>query len=603
MATMLAAALLLSACAPTRIAQTNPPAPGAAPPAAVAAAPDAEATAKADAKPDIKYGNFTEDQLTRVILAELAGQRGQNDVALKEYVALARESGNVSITQRAMRIAAFSRDVKTAIEMAELWLKQEPTSVEARQTLAVELVSVSRFRDAFEQFALLLDQGENVDFRMLSARIAASAANGTTPMVSGLIEDYEALLKRYPQHETLRLSLAHLYQLDKRPKPALALIQQMLKEVEQRDPNSPASAAGVKGGDLVMLEVQLLDSLDDRAAMMKRVQQGIRSYPNHKDLRYFYARKLIADKKFAEARDQFAELIAQYPGDGDLLYSLALISLEINMPDDAKSYLQRLMLTGQRLDDAHYYLGYIDAQQNHNELAIEHYQKVRSGPNFLQALRNLTQLMVHAGRLDEIHSYLQNIRFRSPDLNIPLLAQEANILIDEKRYEVARTLLDSSVSSYPNSVELLSVRSVLNQNTNNMALMEADLRKIILLQPQSAMAYNSLGYVLADRTDRVQEAYELIKHAYELSPNDPAIIDSMGWVQYKLGMFREARDNLDRAYKLFPDAEVAAHLGEVLWMLGEKSAATKLWRGALATQPDNQYIRSTMQRLDPSASL
>jgi Flp pilus assembly protein TadD len=143
----------------------------------------------------------------------------------------------------------------------------------------------------------------------------------------------------------------------------------------------------------------------------------------------------------------------------------------------------------------------------------------------------------------------------------------------------------------------------LSQETNDLALMETDLRRIIQLQPQSPVAYNSLGYILADRTNRYQEAYELIRKANELSPNDPAIIDSLGWVQYKLGMYPEARTNLDKAYELFPDAEVAAHLGEVLWVMGDKSAATRVWRNALATQPDSEHIRSAMQRLNPAASL
>jgi len=123
------------------------------------------------------------------------------------------------------------------------------------------------------------------------------------------------------------------------------------------------------------------------------------------------------------------------------------------------------------------------------------------------------------------------------------------------------------------------------------------LRRVIQLNPNNPVAYNSLGYTLADRTDRYEEAYELIKRAYDLAPNDPAIIDSMGWVQYRLGLYEDAIRNLDRAYELFPDHEVAAHLGEVLWVTGERSKARNLWRQALETQPDSDFIRSTMERL------
>ncbi len=552
-----------------------------------------------------KYGNFTEDQLTRSIMAELAGQRGQSALALSEYAKLARESNNISIIERATHIAAFSHEPNLAIEMAELWLLQDQQAVEPRQTIALELISLSRYRDAFHQFNLLLEQGQEVDFRMLSARIAATAGAGT-PVLSGLIDDYESLLKHYPTHESLRLSLAHLYQLDKQPKPALAIIEQMLKEVERRDRDTKAQLdklpASVNGADLVLLQVQLLEIMADHTNSFKKLQQGVRTYADNKELRLLYGRRLITDHKFPEAREQFSVLVQQNPGDYEMLYSLALLCMEVNQLGEAQNYLQRLIKNGQKLDDAHYYLGFIEGQQNHVESAIEQYQQVKTGGNFLQALRNLSELMVRANRDEELHAYLQNIRFRNSDLNIPLLTLEANILIEQKKYDLANSILNNSVGAFPNNVDLLFLRSVLSQDTNDLALMETDLRKIILLQPQSPVAYNSLGYTLADRTNRLQEAYELIKRAAELAPNDPAIMDSLGWVQYKLGMLSEAREVLDKAYKLYPDPEVAAHLGEVLWVLGEKSAATKIWRSALSSQPDSVYVRNTVQRLDPSAS-
>lgn len=602
---LLASFLALAACSTL---PTAPPTPEQPTTAADEEALQQQETAPADEQKqeETQYGNFTEDQLSRIILAELAGQRGRSELAVDEYVALARESNNISIIQRAMRIATFSRDPTLAIEMADLWLLQQPDAVEPRQTIALELVTLARYRDAFDQFEILLTQGETVDFRLLSARIAATAGN-QTPVLTGLIDDYEVLRKRFPDNDSLRLSLSHLYQIDKQPEPALLLIRQLLREAEQRERNAQTPDAGsgeiISSGDLVVLEAQLLEQQGEPVQSLRRLQQGVRAYPTHKDLRYLYGRRLIAEHNYPEARNQFSVLVEQNPADYDLLYSLALLSMEVNLYAESRSYLQRLVLNGQKLDDAHYYLGFIDGQQNHPDQAIEHYLQVKGGSNFLQALRNLTELMVRADRYDEAHTHLQNIRFRNADLNTPLLSMEANILIDEKRFPQANTLLNSSVGAFPNNVELLFLRSVLSQETNDLALMEIDLRKIILLQPQSPVAYNSLGYILADRTNRFQEAYELINKAHELSPDDPAIIDSLGWVQYKLGMYPQARDNLDKAYKLYPDAEVAAHLGEVLWVMGDRSAATRLWRNALATQPDSEHIRDAMQRLNPAASL
>jgi tetratricopeptide (TPR) repeat protein len=558
-------------------------------------------------EPEIEYGNFNEDQLARLILAELAGQRGQNHQALEEYVALARETSNLSIIQRAMRIAIFSREPQVAMEMAEMWLAQEPDSPDARQTVALELVSIGRYRDAFRQFAILLERGLPVDFRLLSARVAND--ENASLILQGLVNDYEALLQRYPANDSLRLSLTHLYQQNKQPQQALALVQQLLQEAEERARNDTPAPQQTRGpaapnaGDLIVLEVQLLDMLEERERSLRRLQQGVRSHPTHKDLRYMYGRRLIVEQDYPAARAEFAVLVEQNPKDYDLMYSLALLSMEVNMYAEAKNYLQRLVLNGQKTDDSHYYLGFIAGQENETTQAIEHYQLVRGGSNFMQAQRNLTQLMVRSGRYEEVRTHLQNLRFRNADLNIPLLSLEANILIEEKKFDEAKTVLNSAVGAYPNNVQLLFLRSVLSQEINDLALMETDLRKIILLEPQSPVAYNSLGYTLADRTNRYQEAHELIQKAVELAPDDPAILDSLGWVQYKLGLYQEARDNLDRAFELYPDAEVAAHLGEVLWVMGDRSAATRVWRNALQTQPDSVHVRNTMQRLNPSEDI
>lgn len=558
-------------------------------------------------EPEIEYGNFTEDQLSRLILAELAGQRGQPRQAMDEYVALARETRNISIIQRAMRIAIVSREPQIAMEMAEMWLEQEPDSEDARQTVALELVSIGRYRDAFDQFATLLDSGASVEFRRLSGRVAND--ENATLILKGLISDYEELLQRHPANDSLRLSLTQLYQLNQQPQPALALVQQMLREAESReDAGAPTEQqaggnAPPNGGDLIVMESELLDMLDERERSLRRLQQGVREYPAHKNLRYVYGRRLITEQNYPAARAEFAVLVEQNPRDFDLLYSLALLSMEVNMYAEAKNYLQRLVLNGQKLDDSHYYLGFIAGQENQAPQAIEHYLLVRSGSNFMQAQRNLTELMVRTGRYAEVRTHLQNLRFRNADLNIPLLSLEATVLIDEKKFEDAKTMLNSAVGAYPNNVQLLFLRSVLSQEVNDLALMETDLRKIILLEPQSPMAYNSLGYTLADRTDRYEEAHELIRKAAELAPDDPAILDSLGWVQYKLGMYEEARDNLDRAFKLYPDAEVAAHLGEVLWVMGDRSAATRIWRNALQTQPDSVHVRNTMQRLNPAEAI
>ena len=550
---------------------------------------EAPATGQAvETTDDPEYGNFPEDVLSRAIIAELAGQRGRDEQALDDYVVLARETGNLSIIQRTARISTFMRRAPVGTEMAHLWLGQEPDSIEARQLLLQNLVDSGRYREALTQLETLLDQGSTVEFRIISQRLAADP--GADLLLDALISDLEAIQARYPQHRSLRLALIQLYQQNKQINEAYILAKALAIELDD-DP------------EVVVLEVRLLEMMEQPERAQRRLQESVQAHPDNKQLRFMYGNRLLSVQRFAEAKAEFSRIIEQDPNDFDMMYSLALLNLQMNMFDEAATYLNTLVQNREHLDDAHFYLGNIYVQQSNNDLAIKEYLLVTGGNNFLQTQRNLTELMIRADRYQEIKTHLQNIRFRNPDYNIPLLAMEASVLMDEGKNEQAATVLNNAVGAFPNNIQLLFLRSLLSQEVNDLVLMEQDLRKIILLNPTDSTAYNSLGYTLADRTDRYQEAYELIQKAIELSPDEPSIIDSLGWVQYRLGMYEEARKNLDRAYILFPDAEVAAHLGEVMWVMGDRAAANKIWRVALEKQPDNVPLLNTMERLNPGASL
>ncbi|MDC1528793.1 tetratricopeptide repeat protein [Gammaproteobacteria bacterium] len=586
-------ATLLSACATTPdtngegISVTDSAEAGTDQAAATPSPEDAQ-TQPIPAPIDIEYGHFSEDVLARVIIAEMAGQRGYNQKALNDYLELARETNDLNIIKRASRIASFLRDVPASIETGSLWLAKEPDSQEALRTLAFQMVAMGRYREAMDHLRNLLAQGATIDFRLITNQTAMDT--NAALMIDALIADFEELTALYPDNQSLRLGLAHLYQQNDQVEQSYDLVRVLAKEMN----NNP---------EVVILEVDLLEQMGNTALAEKRLEQALRNNENHKELRFQYGRKLLDEQRYREAHDQFQIIVEQFPEDYDMLYSLALISMEINMLNEAKQYFQRLVEKAQRLEDAHYYLGFINTQENNPTEAIGHFINVNSGGNFLQAQRSLAELMIRAGRYPEVKARFQNIRFRNPDYNISLLTMEANVLLDEGLFSEASTVLNNAVGAFPNNIQLLFLRSVYAQEVNDLLLMEVDLRKIIQLNPTSPVAYNSLGYTLADRTDRFEEAYQLIQRAVELAPNDPAIIDSLGWVQYRLGLYEEARENLDRAYELFPDHEVAAHLGEVLWVMGDKSAARKVWRKALESQPDSEHIRSAMERLTSDSSI
>lgn len=563
-----------------------------------AATASAESTQESESSPsiapdlpepeeEIQYANFPEDILNRVIMAELAGQRGFRQQSLIEYSELARETHDLNIIKRTSRIAAYLRNSPISIEMADLWLEQQPDSPEALQTLAYQMISMKRYREALNHMTRLLALDRIVDFRLITSQTTGDA--DIAFILDALIADFKDLHEQYPENQSVHLGLAHLYQQNDQIQEAYDEVRELAVEMN----DAP---------EIVILETELLEMLGEENKAQRRLQQSLQTNPENKRLRFLYAQKLIDEQKYEEAREQFGIIVEQYPDDYDMLYSLALISMEVKLYNDAKRYFQRLVDNSQRLNDAHFYLAFISEQEDAPQQAIEYYLQIKSGSNYLQAQRNVTELMVQQGRYPEARERLQTIRYTNPDYNIALLTMEANVLMDLDYLEEAGVILNSSIGAFPNNVPLLFLRSVLSQDLNDLELMEQDLRKIIKLNPNSPVAYNSLGYTLADRTDRYEEAYNLIKIAIELAPNDPAIIDSLGWVQYRLGLYEEARENLDRAFELFPDHEVAAHLGEVLWVLGDRDGANRIWQNALRLQPDSEHIKNAIDRLtsDPS---
>lgn len=555
---------------------------------ATASAPDStpiEADSPFDEPPqDIVYGHFSPDVLSRVILAEMAGQRGMNQQALNAYLDVARETRDLGIIKRASRIATFMREPEASTEMVQLWLEQEPDSAEAYQTLAMQMLAMGRYHEALAQLEMLQEMGHEVDFQVVPRR--ASIDDQVKPDLPALVADFEDLSQHYPENQNIRLSLAQLYEQNDQKEEALALVDDLAEELDY-----PA--------EVITLEAQLLESMDRADEALDLLHKGVRRHPESRQLRFMLGRRLVAQEELEGAREQFNAIIKHNPDDLEILYSLSLINLEMNRLNEARRHLQVLAQQDFRPNDVHYYLGYISEQNSENEAAINHYLKVDAGGNFLPAQRDLTELMIRTGRYDEARQRLQRLRYTSPEYNLPLLGMEASVLLDEGYNTEAGRLLDSALTVYPNNLQLLYLRSVLSTERNDLALMEQDLRRIIELNPDSPVAYNSLGYILADRTERYEEAYDLIMTAYEMAPNDPSIIDSLGWVQYRLGMLEAARENLETAFSLFPDPEVAAHLGEVLWVLGEKRQANRIWENALDEQPDSEHVLDAMRRLIP----
>lgn len=330
---------------------------------------------------------------------------------------------------------------------------------------------------------------------------------------------------------------------------------------------------------------------------MPILQKGIRQNPDDKRLRLTYARQLLEQQQLEAARAQFGELLERNPEDDDLRLTLALVDFEAKEWAAAREHLQELVVRDSHTDAAHYNLGRIAEQEGDRAAALDAYAKVGPGNDYLPAQLRRTELLVKAGQGEQALRLLAAARDSQPDYALQLYLIEIDSLANQRRIDAAWQSAGQALASYPDDLNLLYSRAMLAEKRGDLAGLERDLRFILEREPDNAMALNALGYTLADRTTRYAEARELIERAHELNPDDPAILDSLGWVQYRLGNLKAAEDYLRRALERMPDAEIAAHLGEVLWVSGQRGAARDVWRRALQDTPDSDILRDTLRRL------
>ncbi|MEX0738752.1 MAG: tetratricopeptide repeat protein [Pseudohongiella sp.] len=568
---------LLAACSalePAPDATDTAPAP----PESVASEP------VASTEEPVEYGNFTGDQLERALLSEFGGMRGYLPQAAENYYELALETSDPGIIRRAVEFASATGNNEALIQLAQLWLQQEPDALDPHLIVGYELLEQALYVRALPHLDQVLTLGGNVDFTAMTAR-TFSLDNRQREIIA---DELENMLSRHPDEATLYYALAQLY--DQSGDTAGA--GEILAIARERFGDNPRTA---------LIEAQLLQNAglaDDAETLLG---DAVTQYPTHRLLRYSYAQILVQNEKLREAAIHFTELLRLAPGDLETLYSLALINLELEEYELAEDQLQTLLSAGHRNNEAHFYLAVILEAREDLARALSHYQQIGPRSNaFLSAQRQIMRLFVALERFDDATSWRVQRSAATPDLGPILPALEAEALINAGFDDRADAVLDEALASYPDNIDLLFARTLLSEQQNDMPQVEKDLLRIIDLDPDNARALNHLGYALTVRTDRYDEALDLIQRAIAITPDDPAIIDSLGWVQYKLGRLDEALANLKTAYAAFPDAEVAAHLGEVLWMLEEQDEALEIWREALEQQPDSEHVLDTMDRLVPS---
>lgn len=545
----------------------------------------AEKDKAAAAQKDQKYGSFSEDTMFSLLTAELAGQRNRFDIALANYVEQAKETRDPGVAERAFRIAEYLGADQEALDTSLIWAKAAPDNLDAQRAAAIQLARTGQYDESMVYMEKVLNGQGDTHFDFL----ALSAAETDPDTRAGLLQSFDRLLKKYPDNGQLLFGKALLLQQDGRPQEALHLLE-----------DNSASKHDVAP---LLLRARLLQSMKRSDEALPLLKAGIKEHPDDKRVHLAYARLLVEQNRLEDAKAEFSALVEQFPDDDDLRFSLALVCLEAQAWDEAKVYLQELVERDSHVDSAHFNLGRLAEEQKDPETALKEYALVGPGNDFLPAQLRSTEILLDQKRYDDASRRLAETRDRQPDYAIQLYLIEAEGLSNRDQVDRAWSVIQRGLKQFPDDLNLLYTRSMLAEKRNDLAQMEQDLRLIIQREPDNAMALNALGYTLADRTTRYSEARDLIQKAHSLNPDDPAILDSLGWVNYRLGNLSEAETYLRKALERFPDHEVAAHLGEVLWAQGKQSEARKVWATALQSQPDSAVLRDTMLRLTGSGTL
>lgn len=561
---------MLSACA--AVAPERPDAGPPPKPMAEAAPRQAQPKAGLDA-----------DTLYKLLVAEFAGNRGQLKLSLANYLEVAQATRDPGVAERATRIAVYARDDQAALAAARLWAQLSPQSHEAHRVLASLYIRAGRVDAAVDELNTLVGQLDAQPEQKYALVVEILARERDKATVMAVMDGFVASRRDSAEAQLAHANLAiRVGDLDR----AAAI----LEELQARHPDNRGA---------IMLHVRVLQEQGKTEDALKTMARLKALEPDNLSYRMAYARLLVSAKRFDDALVEFRGLSRQRPKDADVRYALALLLLQTNRLDQAESEFKELIKLNKKVLTARYYLGQLAETRDDLPKALDWYRGVDSGQHYVDAQIRVAVIYARQGKLEDARTQLHAIQPQDTADSVRLSLVESELLADAGKRDQAMEVYGQALEEFPEDTDLLYARAMLAEKMGRLDLLEADLRTILKKEPNNAQALNALGYTLADRTDRYQEAYDLIQRALKLKPDDYYILDSMGWILYRMGRSPEALKYLRQAAKLSDDPEIAAHLGEVLWVTGDQKGARDVWDTALKTTPDDQRLLEVIRRFSP----
>ena len=551
-------------------------------------APDNDNLAIPEKQEDLPNVALTSEIFFKIVTSEIAFQRGDFGSAYSTLMALGQQTHDPRLPKRAMEMALVAKQPFQAMLSAKLWREYSPKSDDALQYYLTIILA-------------------NNDWKEIQNALKPRLANASAAERGALILQITQMLARSEQKENAFKALDKLLQ------PYPGLLETHLGLAQTAFASNNHVRALVEAKTAMRIDPNSALAVLTLAQVSPSPQEGLETlsnyliaHPNSPQIRRAYAGMLIDQKQYAQARSQFILLREDNPTDPNLMFTLGVLSLQLNDNDTAESNLTAFITSDPHLIDARdasnalLYLSQIADDKKNGEAALAWLEKIPSNdgknPVFANAQMRRAVLLSRYQSLDAARQFLHQIEATGQD-KVAALELEAELLRNAGQIDAAYKLLKEATATYTDNAELYYDLAMTAEKAEKLVEMEQALRRAIEINPRNAQPYNALGYAFVERNIRLPEARELIQKAFDLAPNDPFIMDSMGWVEYRQNNLDAALDLLQRAYKIRPDPEIAVHIGEVLWVMGKEQEAREMWAIVAQKEANNASLKSTLERL------
>jgi len=562
--------------------------------ALMAVAPSGTAQTRKAEEPErrapAKAGELTAELMYRLLVGDIALQRGEPALAARAYYDVARETRDPKFARRATEIALAARQRTLALDSATLWVELDPTADRAKQVVAgLKGGSDVRGADLKADLERALAEAATAGPRLGEAFLELNRALASEPDKAATLKLVQALAQPYPNNAEAQFAVA------------LAAYNTGLADFESSTIALQAIDRALKQKpdweQAILLKVEILSKQSmDRAG--DYLVEILKSNPDAKYINSALVQVRIQQKRYGDAAAILQKLAEQDPGNHEYEFGMAMLAMQTKDWAKAERLLEGLNRVGYGDDGVvESYLAQVAEETGRYELALERFKAVPDGERGWYAKLRAAAMLGKLGRLDEARTYLDDLPAVTRDQKVQVQQVAAQLLRDAGNNKAAYEILDSALGQYPDEPDLLYDLAMVAEKLDRIDVLEAKLTRLVELKPTNAQALNALGYTLVDRTPRVSEGLALIQRALAMSPDDPFILDSVGWAQYRLGHLDEAEKYLRQAMEQRPDPEIAAHLGEVLWAKGERKLAQDLWQSQLKNAPDNPVLLETVRRL------